>query len=127
MNKNTKKILIADDDTAILDSMTMILEDAGYTVITTGDGNIIQEVRNNLPDLILLDIWISGIDSRDICKYLKNQEATKHVPLILFSAYRDEKEIALKSGADDFMAKPFEMSLLLSKVKVNITNKHNGS
>jgi DNA-binding response OmpR family regulator len=116
MQNSKKKILIADDDQAILDAMTLMLEDEGYGVATTIDGHSVQNMHEDLPDLLLLDIWMSGMNGRDICKHLKSQKLTKHMPIIIVSANKDTKKIALECGADDFIAKPFQMKVLLEKV-----------
>ena len=75
-------------------------------------------MKMELPDLLLLDIWMSGEDGRDICKKLKQSELTKNIPVIMVSASKDIKESALAAGADDFLAKPFEMNELLGKIKM---------
>lgn len=111
-----KKILIADDDPSICDSFKMMLELEGYEVDTTVDGQTIYKMEKDFPDLLLLDIWMSGQDGRDICKYLKKEAHTKHIPIIMISASRDIKSSAQESGADDFIAKPFEQEELLSKI-----------
>ena len=113
---NKKKILAADDDPAILEVLTFMLEDAGYEVQTTVNGQTEQMVHEFLPNLILLDIWMAGSDGRIICKSLKHQKLTRHIPIIMISANKDTKKIAKEVGADDFMAKPFEMDDLLAKV-----------
>jgi DNA-binding response OmpR family regulator len=115
MNKK-KKILIADDDRPIVESLTLLLEAADYDVISTTEGNNISEMYTQQPDLLLLDIWMSGIDGRDVCKKLKNDAMKKHIPIIIFSASTEIETSAKKAGADDFIAKPFEMKELLAKV-----------
>jgi DNA-binding response OmpR family regulator len=115
-----KKILVADDDPAIVDSIQMILETVGYDVDTTINGNTVKEMKGNFPDLLLLDIWMSGQDGRDICKYMKAHSETQHIPIILISANRDTREIAKEAGADDFITKPFEMEDLLHKVELHL-------
>lgn len=112
-----KKIIVADDDKDIVAVLTMMLEDAGYEVRSTANGKTVQTVRDYLPNLVLLDIWMVGVDGRDICKNLKNQPLTKHIPIIMISATRDLAESAKKAGAEDFIAKPFEMDELLKKVE----------
>ncbi|MCX2573165.1 response regulator [Pedobacter sandarakinus] len=112
----SKKILIADDDEGIVDAVTMILEVMGYDVESTYDGGTVIEAVKNKPDLILLDIWMSGHDGRDICKALKNNPLYNQIPILMISASRDIKQSALDAGANDFMEKPFEMDSLLSKV-----------
>lgn len=111
-----KKIIVADDDKDIVAVLTMMLEEAGYEVRSTANGHTAQMVRDFLPDLLLLDIWMAGVDGRDVCKYLKSQKLTKHIPIIMISANQDIKKIAREAKADDFIAKPFDMDKLLAKV-----------
>jgi CheY-like chemotaxis protein len=110
-----KKIMIADDDPGIVDAVEMLLEFEGYTVTSTVDGSTVLDMKEELPDLLLLDIWMSGEDGRDICKKLKSENITKDIPVIMISASRDIKESAMAAGADDFLAKPFEMDELIQK------------
>lgn len=112
-----KKILVADDDPAIVDAIQLMLELHDYEVSTTVDGETIYKMEKEYPDLLLLDIWMSGQDGREICKYLKNNPLTKHIPIIMVSASRDIMQSAKDAGADDFIAKPFEMNDLLEKVE----------
>lgn len=109
--------MIADDDPGIVDAIEMLLEFEGYQVTSTVDGADVLDLKDSLPDLLLLDIWMSGEDGRDICKKLKLQDTTKNLPVIMISASRDIKESAMAAGADDFLAKPFEMNELLNKIK----------
>jgi DNA-binding response OmpR family regulator len=113
----TKKILVADDDPAILHSLQMLLEDEGYQVETTVDGATIGDAQGFRPDLILLDIWMSGMDGREICRQLKSRDNTKGIPIVMISANRDTEQIARQAGADDFIAKPFDIDELLVKVE----------
>jgi DNA-binding response OmpR family regulator len=117
-----KKIMIADDDPGIVDAIEMLLEFEGYNVSSTINGSTVLDMEDELPDLLLLDIWMSGDDGRDICKKLKQGSITKNIPVIMISASRDIKQSAMESGADDFLAKPFEMNELLSKIK-NLTER----
>ncbi len=112
-----KKILIADDDPAILEALSLMLEETGYIVKTTVDGKTAQDMKDELPNLLLLDVWMAGMDGRDICKHLKKQQKTKDIPIILISANRDVEGMAKECGADGFIAKPFEMKDFLSKIK----------
>jgi len=120
VEQSKKKILIADDDPAILDVLALFLEEVGYEVETTDDGATIQEARKHYPDLMLLDIWMSGWNGRDICVFLKSQESTKHIPIILVSANRDTEKIAREAGADDFLRKPFDLDTVLEKIELYI-------
>ncbi len=116
INNKKKKILVADDDSGILDALQIMLEDNEYAVTVTIDGQTIYKMERDFPDLILLDIWMSGLDGREICRYLKQSELTRSIPIIMISANRDTEKIAKEAGADDFLAKPFEMDELLKKI-----------
>lgn len=119
-NNQKKRIFVADDDPAIVDALQFMLEEAGYNVDTTVDGETIGKMFEDEPDLLLLDIWMSGQDGRDICKALKAQDSTRHIPIIMISANKDTEKFAKEAGADDFLSKPFEMDDLLGKVKKQI-------
>ncbi len=111
-----KTILVADDDLAIVEAMQMLLEDDGYNVITTLDGKEVKKLCDKKPDLIFLDIWMSGVDGKEVCRQIKSDPATKKIPVVMFSANRDTREISLQCGADDFILKPFEIKDLLALV-----------
>ncbi len=111
-----KTVMIADDDPGIVDAVEMLLEFEGYNVRSTVTGSDVLEMKE-LPDVLLLDIWMSGEDGRDICKKLKEMDHTKHMPVIMISASRDIRQSAIDAGADDFLAKPFEMNDLLHKIE----------
>ena len=117
MQSKKKKLLIVDDEEDILEFLKVILEDEGYLVVTTDKDDYLERLQDDtLPDLILLDLLLSGKDGRDIVKYLKMNERTKLIPVIMFSAHPSAREITKQAGADDFVAKPFEIDLLLKKV-----------
>ncbi len=117
MQSQKKKLLVVDDEADILEFLKVILEDEGYTVVTTDKDDYLEKLQDDtLPDLILLDLLLSGKDGRDIVRYLKMNEKTKHIPIIMFSAHPSAREITKQAGADDFVAKPFEIDLFLKKV-----------
>ena len=117
MQNSNKKILVVDDEPDILEFLWVILEEEGYTVATTDKGEYVEKLHNGgLPDLILLDVLLSGKDGREIVKQLKSQEDTKHIPVIMFSAHPSAEATARACGADDFLAKPFDIDELLTKV-----------
>jgi CheY-like chemotaxis protein len=115
-----KKIMIADDDPGILDAIGIVLEYEGYEVQSTPNGAVLLTMENEFPDLLLLDIWMSGIDGRDICKHLKQKECTRSIPIVLISASKDIERSAMDAGADDFLAKPFEIDDLLEKIERHV-------
>ena len=118
-----KKILVADDNPAILDSLKIMLEDEGYEVETTEDGAVAQNMKKPLPDLLLLDVWMSGIDGKNVCLRLKSASATKQIPIIMMSAAKDIVQIAEYAGADDYISKPFQMNHLLETVSLYINQR----
>jgi DNA-binding response OmpR family regulator len=122
MIQGSKKIMIADDDPGIVDAIEMLLEFEGYKVTSTVDGSTVLDMKEELPDLLLLDIWMSGEDGRDICRKLKQTDRIKNIPVIMVSASRDIERSAMAAGADDFLAKPFEMNDLLNKIR-NFTER----
>jgi DNA-binding response OmpR family regulator len=115
-------ILIADDDPSILEAMKMMLEMYDFSVETIADGSILPKLSQVKPKLLFLDICMSGVDGRDVCKAMKASEATKDIPVIMISASCDMIRAARDSGADDYLAKPFEMQDLLSKVNKYLLN-----
>jgi len=117
MTTTSQKIFIADDDEAIVDAISLMLEVMGYEVEYTLSGAKIAARMQSIPDLLLLDIWMSGIDGRDVCRQLKADPKTQNIPVLMISASRDIRESAMASGADDFLAKPFEMDMLLEKIE----------
>jgi CheY-like chemotaxis protein len=112
-----KTIMVADDDPAILDAVGIMLEFEGYDVQSTTNGAELFAMTDGFPDLLLLDIWMSGSDGRDICKYLKQNPNTKNIPIVLVSASKDIERSAIEAGADDFLAKPFDMEDLIQKIE----------
>ena len=112
-----KKILVVDDDESILELVQFVLENEGYKVQTSSNGACFQQLHGELPDLILLDILLSGEDGREICRQLKSSEQTKHIPVIFFSAHFSAGDITAMSGADAFLPKPFHLGDLIALVK----------
>ena len=113
-----KKILVVDDHDGILEVVKMTLEMAGYEVSVGGTRcECFRRIENNLPDLILLDVLLSGEDGRAICQRLKSDEKTRHIPVILLSAHAGLRDAASGCGAEGFLAKPFRVTELREIVK----------
>ena len=114
----TKKILVVDDDPDILDAITLVLEDTGYRVESSLEANYILRLKNsNLPDLIILDVLLSGSDGRLVCKQLKKKEITRKIPVIMISAHPNVEQSVKDAGAEEFIPKPFNIADLLMKVE----------
>lgn len=113
----TPTILVIDDDDAILKLLVSIFTDAGYLVNAGSDVTAVYEIEKHPPALLLIDNWLSGAKTgHDICFQLKNNPITQNIPVILISATAKLDETARRCGADDYIAKPFEIDELLQKV-----------
>jgi DNA-binding response OmpR family regulator len=112
----TKKITIAEDDQDILFILDMILNDAGYQVEALNDGTSIVAGKKEWPDLFILDKDMPMIDGIAISKFLRLNEQTKNIPIIMISAYHKLKSKAREAGVNDFLEKPFELKDLLNIV-----------
>lgn len=114
-----KRVLVVDDDPDILDAIRFTLEDEGYTVTTTEKGEYAENLHDGnsgLPDLIVLDVLLSGKDGRTICRSLKNRPDTRHIPIIMISAHPGAETSSAEVGADAFLAKPFDINTLIDLV-----------
>lgn len=115
------KILVVDDDVDILSVMEILLSMKGFEVQVTSKGeNTFPKIESFKPDLILLDVLISGHDGRVICKQLKSNESTRHIPVIMFSAHPGAAATIAEYGANDFIAKPFDVKNLMQKVNAQL-------
>lgn len=113
-----KKVLLCDDDDGIVSVMKIILETAGYEVAALNSGKaILKKVEFYKPDIVLLDVWMPGIDGKEITRILKRDEEYKDIPVILVSALNDTRKIATEVGADGFLYKPFDMGNFLTLVQ----------
>ena len=112
------KVLVIDDDKDLLDIVKSLLTKRGFDVETDDNWqNGFEKIREFEPQIILLDVFLSGIDGLDICKQLKSNPLTSHIPIVIFSAYPRIAESAIyEYDADDFIAKPFEVNDLVAKM-----------
>ena len=120
-----KKILVADDDPGIRDIFKIIFERAGYSIEIKGDAEDVLKNNFTIPDVFLIDKLLSGYDGLDICRHLKKNPATSHIPVIMVSASPDIGITAIKAGADDFVEKPFDLKYLLKVIERNISRVKN--
>lgn len=112
--KDKHKILVVDDDMDILSVMTISLKDNGYEVEGTLNGDeVIRRAEKFKPDLIIMDVYLSGSNGKDICKKLKEAKRTSDIPIILISASTQLRNTVRECGADGFINKPFDNADLL--------------
>lgn len=117
-----KTIIIIEDDPDILDMMTYILKDEGYDVIGSMDCSPLANLQTCKPDLILLDNRLPDVSGGDACRKLKEDAATKHIPVVLISANQHIEQLAGESLADSYVSKPFDLEELLVVVRHFVGN-----
>ncbi|RAV31978.1 MtrAB system response regulator MtrA [Corynebacterium heidelbergense] len=113
-------ILVVDDDPAISEMLTIVLESEGFRTIVVGDGNsAVAAARENHPDLILLDVMLPGLNGIDVCREIR-EEST--VPIVMLTARTDTVDVVLglESGADDYIHKPFKPKELVARVRARL-------
>lgn len=115
------KILIIDDDPDIRTLMDILLKRQGYAVETASrQEEVAGSIRAFAPDVILLDVLLNGADGRKICREIKENPATGHIPVIMFSAHPSAGDNIGTYGADDFINKPVNGDTLLEKVEKHL-------
>lgn len=113
-----KKILIVDDNSDILWVVETILKRYGFEVLSTLKGEeVMDKAKKYNPQLILLDVFLSGVDGIEVCNTLKSNPETKDIPVIMFSAHANSNDVMKFCQADDFVAKPFDTNELVKKIK----------
>ncbi len=120
MAEEPTKILIVEDDEEVFLLLRDVLDPKGYYCILEGQGeNVIDRVIAEKPKLILLDIKLIGIDGYTVCRRLKKESRTKHIPVIFISALKTQRDVleAKEAGGFYFMGKPFDLKLLESKIQ----------
>ena len=113
------KILVVDDEADVLDMLLINLRAGGFTVIAVEDAALaLTKARAELPSLIILDIMLPKMSGLEICKVLKSDPKTRHIPIIMLTAKAEEvdKVVGLELGADDYVTKPFSPRELLLRV-----------
>ena len=107
-----KRIVLVDDDLAILDAIPLIFDPAEYLLEIYPDGNAIINKQCTDADLFILDKQLSGVDGIDLCRFLKSQEETKSIPVLIVSASPNIERMARLAGADAILEKPFSVKAL---------------
>lgn len=117
MSNATGKILIFDDDEDLLIILDMFLRPKGWRVHTYSNSyDPIKQVMDIMPDVILMDNWLPGDGGVTATKKLKTDSLLKHIPIILFSANSEIDKMAADAGANDILAKPFDLDALEIKL-----------
>ncbi len=115
-----EKILVVDDEEHIQELIKFNLEKNGYKVICADNGiDAINLAREQLPQLMLLDLMLPGMDGLDVCKEIRKDSSMSNMPIIMITAKGEEidKIIGLELGADDYITKPFSVRELVARIK----------
>jgi len=121
-----EKLLVVEDDGDIRELISFNLEMCGYDVIRASDGQEgWEKARTEMPDLVVLDLMLPGLDGFEVCKRLKSEKATQAMPIIMLTARSEEESMVkgLELGADDYVTKPFSPRVLVARVKAVLRRK----
>jgi two-component system alkaline phosphatase synthesis response regulator PhoP len=125
-----ERILVVDDEEDILELVEYNLAKAGYrpSVASTG-GDALKAAREQLPDLILLDLMLPGLDGISVCTILKNAPRTRDIPIVMLTAKGEERDVVrgFEAGADDYVTKPFSPRILLARVQAVLRGRGRGA
>ncbi len=118
-----KTIFIIEDDRDISELMQIVIKDNGYKVKTFLEAeNLENKIRKEKPSLLVMDLWIEGLDNTNLVKKLKKDPKTIDIPIILVSAKNSLEKIAKQTGADGFLSKPFNIKDLLKIIEHYVPN-----
>jgi two-component system phosphate regulon response regulator PhoB len=115
------RILIVEDERGLVQSLTWYFNREGYETHSANEGNEgLRKAQTLIPDVVLLDIMLPGLDGLSICRELRAGERTKLIPIILITAKSEETDqlVGYNMGADDYVTKPFSNKVLMQKIKV---------
>ena len=115
-----KTIAVVDDEDDILELLDINLKKAGYKVKTFSEADpFLQYLKNNVPDLVVLDLMLPDADGFEVCKYIRKNEKYASIPVIMLTARGEEMDrvLGLELGADDYITKPFSPRELVARVK----------
>ncbi|MGB7785137.1 MAG: response regulator [Salinimicrobium sp.] len=120
-----QRILVVDDDSGIGEMLQTLLEFYGYEVVVTEKPDETEQlIANHEIDLVMLDMLISGVNGTDVCARLRMNKATENTPVLMMSALHDAGPKCKKAGADEFIAKPFEMEDLVKTINQLIEERN---
>ena len=123
---NTPTVLVVDDLDVNLRLLTEFLSPKGFKVIIADNGpDALQSVATATPDVLILDMMMPGMSGIDVCRILKSDPKTRHIPVIMLTGNADRASnlAAIEAGADDFVAKPFDSVLLEARIRSAIRSK----
>jgi DNA-binding response OmpR family regulator len=123
----TARILVVDDDPITVELLTGVLEHYGYIVRVAYDGlEALAKIEVEKPDLVLLNVMMPGMDGYEVCRRIKADPATAHIPVILVTGLADDasRVRGFEAGADDFINKPFHLLALMARIRELLGQNH---
>jgi DNA-binding response OmpR family regulator len=120
MSPAKKKIVIVDDDALIRETVRLALEHEGFDAVMVEDAaTALATIRQEKPDLVVLDMYMGGVDGREIARALKKDPATAKLPVVFFTGSNEAVDVVtgLDAGAIDYIAKPIDGEILASKIR----------
>lgn len=121
-----KNVLLVEDEEDILELLRYNLSEEGYQVdcALTGE-EALRTMVNRLPDLVVLDLMLPGLDGMEICKTIKRDPRTSHIPIVMLTARSEDTDIVagLELGADDYVTKPFSPRVLVARIRAVLRRK----
>ena len=121
-----RKILIVEDEVSLLKLESILLTTRGYKVSAVTDGlKALEEIKNDIPDLVLLDIMIPGIDGFEVCRRIKADPVTANLPVVMLTAKKSSADQArgVAVGADAYITKPFKSAKIIEVVEELLRNE----
>jgi two-component system phosphate regulon response regulator PhoB len=115
-----RKVLVVEDDKSLADVLAYNLKLAGYDVMLARDGNDgLRQAQIKIPDVVILDLMLPGIDGLEVCRRLRSDSATQNLLIVMLTAKAEESDqiVGLSMGADDYVTKPFSVKVLLERIK----------
>ena len=124
-----QSVLVVEDEEDIMEVIRFNLEKEGYEVNQALSGEkALQVIENNLPNLVLLDLMLPGINGLDLCRIFKQNDRTKAIPVIMLTAKSEDADIVagLEMGAEDYITKPFSPRVLVARVRTILRRRESG-
>ncbi|PYJ92845.1 MAG: DNA-binding response regulator [Verrucomicrobia bacterium] len=125
-----RNILIIEDESDVADLLTLNLRKAGFRISTAADGaSGLQKARDDRPDFIVLDLMLPKMSGLEVCRILKSDTATRHIPILMLTAKAEEIDriVGLEFGADDYVTKPFSPREVVLRIKAILRRAEGGA
>jgi twitching motility two-component system response regulator PilG len=115
-----QKILVVEDDVSLLKLESILLTTRGYQVFSKDNGkDALECVEKEMPDLVLLDVMLPGIDGLEVCRQIKSNPLTSHILVVLLTAKRAREDVAMgkEVKADGYITKPFQTAMVMKTIR----------